>query len=128
MFPFNYTEKRFGQPKSEDGNALGLKTQQSSPSGKETNVFIDGSQPVKVEKGIEVAESEDVHPQRKKNRTKKVSADTPIKGQRQAPNPLNEGKRARVIVRNLAFKVSKHLFELYLFGIRNASEKFLSKI
>ncbi|KAK3696107.1 hypothetical protein RRG08_061882 [Elysia crispata] len=100
-------KKRFGQPKSEDGNALGLKTQQSSPSGKETNVFIDGSQPVKVEKGIEVAESEDAHPQRKKNPKKKVSADTPIKGQRQAPNPLNEGKRARVIVRNLAFKCTK---------------------
>lgn len=36
---------------------------------------------------------------------KQKKGSAPVKGQKQAPNPLNEGKRARLIIRNLSFKV-----------------------
>ncbi|RUS81801.1 hypothetical protein EGW08_010438 [Elysia chlorotica] len=96
-------KKRFGLPKIGDGSA-----QESNPNGEEIDHgSSDKSLPVKVEKGKKKAESEDTDSQRKGIKRKKVTADTPIKGQRQAPNPLNEGKRARLIVRNLAFKCTK---------------------
>lgn len=41
----------------------------------------------------------------KTTKVKKTRTEVPVKGVKQAPNPLNEGKRARLIVRNLSFKV-----------------------
>ncbi|XP_059150152.1 RNA-binding protein 28-like [Physella acuta] len=40
----------------------------------------------------------------KTKKVKKTKTEVPVKGVKQAPNPLNEGKRARLIVRNLSFK------------------------
>lgn len=40
---------------------------------------------------------------------------TPKKGEKQAANPFNGGKRARLIVRNLSFKVKVKTDHLYIF-------------
>ncbi|CAG5134175.1 unnamed protein product, partial [Candidula unifasciata] len=46
--------------------------------------------------------------QEKNQQTKKQKkGPVPVKGQKQAPNPLNEGKRARLIIRNLSFRCTK---------------------
>ena len=43
----------------------------------------------------------------------KVKKETPVKGQKQEVNPKTEGKRARLIVRNLAFKVRNYWFNIH---------------
>ncbi|GFS08779.1 RNA-binding protein 28 [Elysia marginata] len=105
-------KKRFGQPnKKTEGESVPVSksNKPSSPAGEETSDFSDEGQPDHAEKKtkLEVARSENMSLQTKRKKKKKVATETPVKGQRQAPNPLNEGKRARVIVRNLAFKCTK---------------------
>ncbi|BFZ09199.1 hypothetical protein BsWGS_12238 [Bradybaena similaris] len=49
---------------------------------------------------------ESTHDKSQQSKKQKKGA-APVKGQKQAPNPLNEGKRARLIIRNLSFKCTK---------------------
>ena len=109
IFPHPYSsEKRFGQPKSVDESA----PVSSSPAAGESNGVTDRTLQVKPEREIktEFGTSKEVSSQNKGKKKKKISVEVPVKGQKQAPNPLNEGKRARVIVRNLAFKASGVFF------------------
>ncbi|CAL1541094.1 unnamed protein product [Lymnaea stagnalis] len=90
-------KKKFGRPVKEPGDD---QTTETTNEGKAQKNVPETKAP--VTKG---------QAQEKKtasfNKFKQPKAEPPVKGLRQAPNPLNEGKRARLIVRNLSFKCEK---------------------
>ncbi|GFO46401.1 RNA-binding protein 28 [Plakobranchus ocellatus] len=104
-------KKRFGQPQKLEQETSGAVENQQNGDNDVDKKNARTTKPVlaTVTKGREsdigTAKSEKILPHSKQG--KKEKKKIPVKGQKQAPNPLNEGKRARLIIRNLAFKCSK---------------------